>query len=92
MITTTRAAILTLGLAIAGFTLPAAAVKDCTTEPMDKWMPPEKIEAMLKEQGYEVRKVKVEGTCLEAYATKDGRKAEIYMDPVTGKIVRIKEK
>jgi hypothetical protein len=39
-----------------------------------------KIETMLKEQGYEVRKVQMEDGKFEAYALKDGKKFEIYLD------------
>ena len=81
-----------LGLAFAGMTLPAAALDNCTDAPMDKWMKPEQVKAMLEEKGYKVRKVKVEGTCLEAYAMKDRQKVEIYMDPVTGEFRKVKMK
>jgi hypothetical protein len=39
-----------------------------------------KIETMLKEQGYDVRKVQMEDGKYEAYALKDGKKFEIYLD------------
>ncbi len=81
-----------LGMTLASLTLPAAALKTCTDAPMDKWMKPEQVKAMLEEKGYKVRKVKVEGTCLEAYAMKDGQKVEIYMDPVTGEFRKVKMK
>ena len=71
---------------------PAFATVECTSAPQDKWMKPEAVQKMLAEQGYDVRLVKVEDSCLEAKATKDGKKLEIYVDPVSGKIVTIKEK
>ena len=80
-----------IALFLLGAATPALAI-ECTSEPMEKWMKPEQVEKLLTEQGYEVRKVKVEDSCLEAYATKDGRRMEVYVDPVSGKIVKIKEK
>ena len=38
------------------------------------------ITAMLTEQGFEVRKVQIEDGEYEAYAIKDGKKLEIFMD------------
>ena len=39
-----------------------------------------KIEDMLKTQGYEVRKIKVEDGMYEAYVVKGGEKAELYLN------------
>jgi hypothetical protein len=39
-----------------------------------------KIEDMLKAQGYEVRKIKVEDGMYEAYVKKGDEKAEIYLN------------
>jgi hypothetical protein len=39
-----------------------------------------KIRSTLTEQGYEVRKVKMEDGMFEAYAIKDGKKVELYLD------------
>lgn len=86
----TMLSISTAALLLAAAT-PALAT-ECTTAPMDKWMPAEEIHKKLAEQGYDVRKLEVEDSCLEAYAMKDGRRLEIYLDPVSGEIVKIKEK
>ncbi len=80
-----------IALFLLGAATPALAI-ECTTEPMDKWMKPDAVHKLLTEQGYDVRKVKVEDSCLEAFAMKDGKRQEIYLDPVSGKIVKIKEK
>ncbi len=89
MLTVSRNAI--FALLLFGIATPAMAI-ECTTEPMDKWMKPEDIHKLLTDKGYEVRKVKVEDSCLEAFATKDGKRLEIYLDPITGEIRKIKEK
>ncbi|WP_419903300.1 PepSY domain-containing protein [Kiloniella sp.] len=49
------------------------------------------ITSLLQEQGYEVRDIEVEDDLLEAYAMKDGVRFEIYVDPNTGKIVKVEE-
>lgn len=40
----------------------------------------EKITMQLTEQGYEVRKVEMENGMYEAYAIKDGKRYEIYLN------------
>ena len=73
-------------------TIPASAAMMCTDAPMEKWMSRDQVAKMFTEKGYDVRKVKREDNCLEVYAIKDGKKMEIYIDPVTGDIVRTKIK
>jgi len=50
----------------------------------------EDITASLTAQGYEVRKVKPEHGMLEAYAMKDGKRYELYVDPATGNVAKVK--
>lgn len=40
----------------------------------------QKIRTTLTEQGYDVRKIKREDRLFEAYALKDGKRLEIYLD------------
>jgi len=47
------------------------------------------IRTSLTEQGYEVRKIKMQDGMFEAYAIKDGKKVELYLDNDL-KIVRTK--
>ncbi len=49
------------------------------------------IAETLERQGYTVRKVETEDGYLEAYALLDGVRLEIYVDPATGKVVKIEE-
>ncbi len=72
--------------------LPASAAMMCTDAPIEKWMSRDQVAKMFTEKGYDVRKVKREDNCLEVYAIKDGKKMEIYIDPVNGKIVKTKIK
>lgn len=66
------------------------AATQCTTADRSTWQDPEKFQAQLKEQGYKINKFKVtKGNCYEIYGVdKDGKKVEIYHDPVTGKVVK----
>jgi hypothetical protein len=68
----------------------ASAAPVCTTAPKAKWMSPAQMKARVAKMGYS--KVKVfqqAGSCYEIYAqTKDGRRAEVYFNPVNGKIVQ----
>ena len=40
--------------------------------------------------GYDVKNIKVEDGCYEIYAIKDGKRVEVYLNPVTAKIAREK--
>lgn len=68
----------------------AFAATQCTTADRSTWQDPDTFQAQLKEQGYKINKFKVtKGNCYEIYGfDKDGRKVEIYHDPVTGKAVK----
>jgi hypothetical protein len=51
-------------------------------------MSEEAMKAKVAELGYErIRTFKISGDCYEIYGyTKDGKKAEVYFDPVTGAV------
>ena len=70
--------------------LAAQAAPQCTTEPRDKWMTEEAMKAKVAALGYErIKTFKVSGVCYEIYGyTKDGKKAEVYFNPVTGAVVK----
>jgi hypothetical protein len=81
---------LTAVLLALGSAMPAFAEEDanCTVEPRDKWMSTDEATAKAQDQGYEVRRVKVEGSCYEVYGfDKEKARVEVYMDPVSGKIL-----
>lgn len=79
-----------LGLIL--FTATAFAKVDCTTEPKDKWQDQAAFQEKLKAKGYKIKVFKVtEGNCYEIYGwDKDGKKVEIYHNPVTGDVVKEK--
>lgn len=77
-----------LALATAVLSVPlAASASECTSAPQDQWKSEDAIKAAAKDMGYDVRRVKVEDGCYEVYGIdKNGNKAEIYFDPMTGAV------
>ena len=55
-----------------------------------KWQDQKEFEANLVKEGYKIKKFKVtKGNCYEIYGkNKDGKKVEIYFDPVSGAPVK----
>lgn len=53
---------------------------------------PEEIRAALTAQGYEVRKMEIEDGKTEVYAVKGSERLEIYVDPASGQVTRVKVK
>lgn len=63
----------------------------CDSGTKSEWKTKDEAKAVLVADGYEVRKVKIEGGCYEFYTKKDGKKLEVFVNPATLKIVKIKE-
>jgi hypothetical protein len=79
-----------LAAAVAQIALPFAAhaTGSCTTEPKTKWMQDKGVSNQLEKQGYQVKRVKTEGSCYEVYALdKKGNRHEMVVNPVNGKPV-----
>ncbi len=71
----------------------AQAKKNCTDQPKEKWMKEEDFKKLMENQGYNIQKFKQPGSCYEIYGTnKEGKKVEIYFNPVDGSIVKEKIK
>ncbi len=67
----------------------AHASPSCTKEPKSAWMPQEVMKSKINDQGYKVKTFQVTGSCYEIYGRdKDGKRAEVYFNPVTGAIVK----
>ena len=71
------------------FSLPSMAsatgLYECEATDQSKWLSETELTAMLTEAGWEVRRMKPDGGCWEAYGTTpDGDRVEGYFDPVTG--------
>ena len=62
----------------------ATGLATCDSGSPDTWQSREKLTAMLKEKGWEVRKIKVDGGCYEVYALDEKHeRVEAYFHPVT---------
>jgi len=73
-------------LAVAFTSLPAAATgfATCDSGPRGGWQSEEKLTSMLKEKGWQIRRVKEDGGCYEVYAMNDkGERVEAYFHPRT---------
>jgi len=83
-----------LTLAVFGLTLAAgySLASDRSTDgtaPRDQWLPLDQIEQSLRSQGYEVHELEIDDGRYEVEAIDpDGRRVELYIDPLTGKILR----
>ncbi len=78
-------------LAILGSALAAHAKKDCTNEPKSRWMSEAEFKPKVEAEGYKISKFKQPGSCYEIYGTnKEGKKVEVYFNPVDGSIVKEK--
>lgn len=70
---------------------PLAAEDLCVGGPRDQWLTEAEVAERLPAMGYNNAIIAVEDGCLEAKVVHDGRRIEIYMEPLTGEVVRIKE-
>lgn len=67
----------------------ALASPSCTKEPKSKWMSEDAMKAKIDTLGYKVKTFEVTGNCYEIYGKdKDGKRAEVYFNPVSGDIVQ----
>ncbi|ACE90005.1 hypothetical conserved protein [Rhizobium etli CIAT 652] len=67
----------------------AFASPSCTKEPKSKWMSEEAMKAKIGALGYKVKTFEITGNCYEIYGKdKDGKRAEVYFNPVSGDIVQ----
>lgn len=69
----------------------ALAADICKGGPKDQWLTKDQIPEKLAAMGHDNRFVlAVEDGCLEAKFVKDGKKIEIYIEPLTGEVVKTK--
>ena len=66
--------------------------KPCTSAAEKRWMKIANAEKILVKAGYDVRRMKVAMNCFEAYVIdKSGNMLELFLDPVSGKVVETKK-
>jgi hypothetical protein len=70
--------------------LPASAANLCGPRAGVKWLTLQQARQRLAKAGYAGFRVGVEHGCYEGEGSKGGRKLEVYLDPVTGKVVRVR--
>lgn len=69
--------------------LQALAGADCAVHPKEEWASEDTLKQALSEEGYTIKKFKVDGNCYEIYGrNKQGKKVEIYFDTKTLTIVK----
>ena len=74
---------LLIALAFSG-SAQATGLATCDSGPKDKWQPQDKLEKMLSEKGWKIRRIKEDGGCYEVYALNDkGERVEAYFHPLT---------
>lgn len=88
----TALALTALSIVLAS-TAPALASEEasCGNAPRDQWLSEDAIKAKAAALDYDVRSVKIEDGCYEAYAIAgNGQRVEVYLNPLTGDVVRTK--
>lgn len=71
-------------LLLAATTSHATGLATCESGPKEGWQPQAKLEQLLKEKGWTVRRIKEDGGCWEVYGLDDkGQRVEAYFHPVT---------
>ncbi len=69
--------------------LQGLAAADCVPHPKSEWASEITLKQALSEEGYSIKKFKVDGNCYEIYGhNKQGKKVEIYFDTKTLAIIK----
>ncbi len=88
----TNALVLKTMVALSALSIAGAAIAAplCTTEPKAKWLTEVQMKAKAAELGYtKIKTFQVSGSCYEIYGfNKDGKRSEVYFNPVTGAVVK----
>ena len=74
------------------FAWPASATGlfECGATDRAAWKTPQQLEAKMKADGWQVRRVKGDGGCYEAYGTSpEGKRVEAYFHPVSLELMLI---
>jgi hypothetical protein len=69
--------------------LNALAAANCPAYPKEEWASEDTLKQALADEGYKIKKFKVDGNCYEIYGwNKEGKKVEIYFDMKTFAIIK----
>ncbi len=62
----------------------ATGLATCDSGPRETWQPQAALDKLLRERGWKVNRIKVDGGCYEVYAIDDkGKRVEAYFHPKT---------
>jgi hypothetical protein len=65
------------------------AAANCPAYPKEEWASADTLKQTLAEEGYKIKKFKVDGNCYEIYGRNaEGKKVEIYFDMKTFAIIK----
>jgi hypothetical protein len=79
-------------LGLASISSYATAEDICVGGPKKSWLNPDQVRDIVREMGYDDFVLAFEDNCFEAKIVKDDKsRIEVYMDPVTGKVAKIKK-
>lgn len=58
--------------------------------PRDEWLPMDQVAGQLRADGYDLREIEIDDGRYEVDAVDaEGRRVELYVDPVSGKILKV---
>lgn len=78
------APLLLMGLVPSAEPARATGLMTCESGPPSSWQPQAALERRLTAEGWQVRRIKVDGGCYEVYAIDpQGRRVEAYFHPVS---------
>ncbi|SFA96874.1 Peptidase propeptide and YPEB domain-containing protein [Poseidonocella pacifica] len=81
-----------VGLSFCILAGPAVALDICEGGPRSEWMTEEAVHARVLELGYTGSHVlAIEDGCIEVKLIHDGKRLEIYLEPITGAVAKIKD-
>ncbi len=68
----------------ASLTANATGLATCNSGPESGWQSQDALKKRLTDQGWQIRRIKIDGGCYEVYAVTDkGQRVESYFHPVT---------
>lgn len=84
-----KRAITILGI-VAVFAAGPALARDRCTAPMAEWQPREAVLGLAQENGWTVRRIKIDDGCYELDGTdSEGRRIEVKLDPATLRVIKM---
>lgn len=75
---------LVIGTCATSLTADATGLATCNSGPESSWQSQDALKKKLADQGWQIRRIKIDGGCYEVYAVNDkGQRVESYFHPVT---------